>query len=689
LEKLVDRHIRDGPLRRHPLHELQCAYQPGKSTETALHLVINRAEQAIENKELCLAAFLDVEGAFDRTTYNAISEAAARHGIEPTICKWIGNMLNDRLIKSSLLGDEITATATKGCPQGGVLSPTLWSLVVNSLLEELNNGPIHTVGYADDLVILVNGKFPGTVSEIMNEALRKVERWCNCNQLSINPSKTIVIPFTRKKTLPRIQQIKLYGRVLELSSEVKYLGVTLDKKLNWKKHTDLTITKALRVFGMCRSAYGKTWGLNPKVLRWIYTMMVRPILLYGSLAWWPRTLGSTCKNTLAKVQRTVCMAITGAFQTTPTAALEVLLDLTPLHMVIQSEARKSLHRLRILGLWSDGKPKTKHTNMETDSFLDRITNMGCDKMQPEYVFHRNFTTEIPTRAEWAEGLAPPNSGTENSIWYTDGSKMASGTGAGIYANDYNSSVSMGRLATVFQAETYAITACAQENIDRGTRDRAIYILSDSQAALKALTAPKVDSRLIYNGIQALNKLGRHNKVHLIWIPGHEGFIGNERADELARRGSTNCFVGPEPFVGLSQGTIKTALNAYTKTKHQNEWRNEVGLRHSKLFIERVDPGWTKKIWKLSRNQLRIITGVFTGHFGVRSQLAKMGLSDDLDCRMCGEEDETMKHLLCECHALARLRMKTFGTGHPEPKEFKALPLNSIIRFVEMVERAVE
>jgi hypothetical protein len=32
--------------------------------------------------------------------------------------------------------------------------------------------------------------------------------------------------------------------------------------------------------------------------------------------------------------------------------------------------------------------------METDSFLDRITNyMGCDKMQPEYVFHKNFTTE--------------------------------------------------------------------------------------------------------------------------------------------------------------------------------------------------------------------------------------------------------------------------------------------------------
>jgi hypothetical protein len=127
------------------------------------------------------------------------------------------------------------------------------------------------------------------------------------------------------------------------------------------------------------------------------------------------------------------------------------------------------------------------------------------------------------------------------------------------------------------------------------KGQSIYILSDSQAALKALTAPKVDSRLVYNGVQALNKLGKYNKVQLVWIPGHEGFIGNEKADELARRGSTNYFVGPEPFMGFSQGTIISAFKAYAKTKHQHEWRNAAGLRHSKLFIEGVDSGWTNKL----------------------------------------------------------------------------------------------
>ncbi|XP_061715621.1 uncharacterized protein LOC133523883 [Cydia pomonella] len=208
------------------------------------------------------------------------------------------------------------------------------------------------------------------------------------------------------------------------------------------------------------------------------------------------------------------MAITGAFRTTPTAAMEVLLDLPPLHLVIQSEARKSLHRLALTGLWSDSKPKTKHTNMECDNFMERITNMGCDKMQPKFVFRKNFEVKVPTRAEWTEGLQAPNSDENDIIWYTDGSKTVSGTGAGIYANDFSCSISMGNYATVFQAETYAIIACVHENIVRQTQGKNIYILSDSQAALKALRAPRVDSRLVYNGVQALNKLGRQNRVQL-------------------------------------------------------------------------------------------------------------------------------------------------------------------------------
>jgi hypothetical protein len=78
MEKLVDRHIRDEILGLQPLHRYQFAYQPGKSTETALHHVITCIEEAVENREVTLRAFLDIEGAFDSTSHSIIIEAAER-----------------------------------------------------------------------------------------------------------------------------------------------------------------------------------------------------------------------------------------------------------------------------------------------------------------------------------------------------------------------------------------------------------------------------------------------------------------------------------------------------------------------------------------------------------------------------------------------------------------------------------
>jgi hypothetical protein len=70
MEKLVDRHIRDGALRIHPLHRNQHAYQTGKSNETALHNVVTCTKYATEHK--ALGAFLNKEEAFDRTSFDTI-----------------------------------------------------------------------------------------------------------------------------------------------------------------------------------------------------------------------------------------------------------------------------------------------------------------------------------------------------------------------------------------------------------------------------------------------------------------------------------------------------------------------------------------------------------------------------------------------------------------------------------------
>jgi ribonuclease HI len=90
---------------------------------------------------------------------------------------------------------------------------------------------------------------------------------------------------------------------------------------------------------------------------------------------------------------------------------------------------------------------------------------------------------------------------------------------------------------VFQAEVYAIKAYVKENLDRNYRNRNIYILSDSQAALKALDKHQINSKLVWDRYQTLMELANHNRVQLVWVPGHKGIAGNETADQLAKTGS--------------------------------------------------------------------------------------------------------------------------------------------------------
>jgi hypothetical protein len=78
------------------------------------------------------------------------------------------------------------------CQQAGMLSPFLWSPVVDGLLWELNDNGYYMAGYADDIASLINGKFPQTVSEVLQTALWTVQQWFDRTKLSINPNKMVI-----------------------------------------------------------------------------------------------------------------------------------------------------------------------------------------------------------------------------------------------------------------------------------------------------------------------------------------------------------------------------------------------------------------------------------------------------------------------------------------------------------------
>jgi hypothetical protein len=112
-------------LKEYPLHQNQHAYQTGKSVETAIHNVVTCIGSATEYKELALGAFHDIQGASNRTLFDGITQAAERHGIESTICRWICSMQESRNIITTLLGEILRGSMAMGCLHGGVLPAAL------------------------------------------------------------------------------------------------------------------------------------------------------------------------------------------------------------------------------------------------------------------------------------------------------------------------------------------------------------------------------------------------------------------------------------------------------------------------------------------------------------------------------------------------------------------------------------
>jgi len=99
---------------------------------------------------------------------------------------------------ATLNGSSMWLAISRGCQQGSVLSPLLRCLVVDDLLARLSGGGVFIQAYRDDICLLAVGKFPNTVSGLMQWALLTVETWCNKVGLSVNPDKTGLVAFTKK-----------------------------------------------------------------------------------------------------------------------------------------------------------------------------------------------------------------------------------------------------------------------------------------------------------------------------------------------------------------------------------------------------------------------------------------------------------------------------------------------------------
>ena len=99
----------------------------------------------------------------------------------------------------------------------------------------------------------------------------------------------------------------------------------------------------------------------------MYTAMIRPAITYACVSWVGGVNKKYLTKKLSKVQRLVCLMISSAFFSTPTGALEMLLNIMPIDEFIMAEAVKSSYRISWVKFWP---AKTVGSIRKTKSHVD-------------------------------------------------------------------------------------------------------------------------------------------------------------------------------------------------------------------------------------------------------------------------------------------------------------------------------
>jgi hypothetical protein len=121
-------------------------------------------------------------------------------------------------------------------------------------------------------------------------------------------------------------------------------------------------------------------GPETKVVYRLFTMVVRPMITYTTIVWWPRVQHKTSRATLSKLQRLVCLGIIGAIRMAPTAPVEVLLGPPHLHLKTKAEAQAGVYRLSCNGQWKPRSIWYGHAKKVWTMIKKSILQMGTDKM---------------------------------------------------------------------------------------------------------------------------------------------------------------------------------------------------------------------------------------------------------------------------------------------------------------------
>lgn len=222
--------------------ETQYGFQENSNTQAAVMDVINYINNQLDNGKYVVAVYIDLKKAFDTVDHRLLLEMLDDLGIRGVGNKLIETYLNNRTIvtniNESISGKEVIS---KGVPQGSVLGPLLYLLYIQNINRVNFSGKY--VVYADDTVLLQADPNPIALEHKVNKDLTALQTWINGNRLTLNAKKTEYIIFNQKNKKEILLNIKIDAMQITQTKTAKYLGLTMDDKLQWEKHAETVASK--------------------------------------------------------------------------------------------------------------------------------------------------------------------------------------------------------------------------------------------------------------------------------------------------------------------------------------------------------------------------------------------------------------------------------------------------------------
>ena len=652
----------------------QSGYRQQRSCLDHIFRLENDIKTAQLKRQYLAAIFIDFSKAFDMVWHAGLLSKLERVDVKGNMANFVHSFLENRSI-SVLMGDYLSErhSLDNGTPQGSVISPTLFNIMIDDLFEHVTNKNINTSKFADDGAIWVTHRDVSKIRKLLQETLNGVEKWCDKWGFTISPEKTIGVLFRRKNFVScDTPRLTVKGIKVKFEKSAKFLGIIFDQYLTWSKHIDNLVNRCQKDLNVMRAISGSSWGANRDTLLTLYRSLIRSKIEYGCEAYHNAAV-STLRR-LESVQYQALKLVTGAATGTSHHALlvetgELPLNLrreqlilnywnrcsnplvkrtwtTKLHQQTRAHALK--HPNKMPGGLKVQSLRTKYKLTDVESPGPTLTP---DSVPPWTLETPHVDTTLTQEVSKSENplllrsiaLSRIDSIYENAAHiYTDGSKdpVSNRTAYGIYISTENHPYTQcisARLPdgqSVYTAELEAIKQALL--LSHTVRDNRVVILSDSLSALQSIAAKHSHSRpdTLTSILQEISRLKVNGgkEIHLCWIPSHVDIPGNERADKIAKTGLNLTEITD---LAYSTSEIKSMIKHSVKKEWQNVWDSETRGRWYHTLCPRVN----RKLTRSSHNR-RVDTALTRLRLGYTKTSYKQ-------CDQC-QTRLSVSHLLLEC-----------------------------------------